>query len=86
MKHLHSLGFYTSTSTLKTYFIINSASKQPTIIDFGKARYENDVKAYFIGGTAKESTYNMKHRHLASELRRISGTKPSKITDTQGIV
>ena len=46
--------------------------------------YENDVKAYFVVEIAMESTYNTKHRHLASELQRIYGTKPSRITYSLG--
>ena len=56
------------------------------VIDFGKATLMSNPVVYNIAEGSQESvTYNTRHRHLAHELRNISGSKQSVLTDTYSI-
>ncbi len=55
------------------------------IIDFGKATMVTDPIIYRIQDTKEQEIYNKRHRHLAYELRNITGSKQSIATDTYSI-
>ena len=52
----------------------------PKITDFGKATHAHNPASYDLSEKDKEK-YNLRHRHLAFELRNVKGSKQSNSSD-----
>jgi len=59
-------------------------SSTPKIVDFGKCTHVECPLIYNLSESQKR-TYNIKHRHLAYELRNLNGFKQSFSTDAYSV-